>query len=98
MTWTSLINHLFHFFLPQAFLGLGFVLFEGSKRALKGRQNTTPKLSLYALAMLSLGFLTQGTLLLALHLDGTILGFALLCLVMGLGHFFLTKPWMRKRS
>ena len=27
MTWTSLINHLLHFFLPQAFLGLGFVLF-----------------------------------------------------------------------
>ncbi len=98
MTWTSLINHLFHFFLPLAFLGLGFVLFEGLKRALKGRQNTTPKLGFYAFAMLAIGFLTQGSLLLAMHKEGTVLGYALLSLVMGLGHFFLTKPWRNHRT
>lgn len=98
MTWTSLINHLLHFFLPQAFMGLGFVLFEGSKRALKGRQNTTPKMPLYALAMLFLGFLTQMAILYALQKDGTVLGYVLLALVMGLGHFFLTRSWKFKRG
>ncbi len=98
MTWTSLINHLLHFFLPQAFLGLGFVLFEGSKRAFKGRQNTTPTMPLYALAMLFLGFLTQMAVLYALQKDGTVLGYVLLALVMGLGHVFLTRAWKVKRS
>ena len=98
MTWTSLINHLLHFFLPQAFLGLGFVLFEGSKRVFKGRQNTTPTMPLYALAMLFLGFLTQMAVLYALQKDGTVLGYVLLALVMGLGHVFLTRAWKVKRS
>lgn len=53
---------------------------------------------LYALAMLFLGFLTQMAILYALQKDGTVLGYVLLALVMGLGHFFLTRSWKLKRG
>jgi len=53
---------------------------------------------LYALAMLFLGFLTQMAILYALQKDGTVLGYVLLALVMGLGHFFLTCSWKFKRG
>ena len=53
---------------------------------------------LYALAMLFLGFLTQMAVLYALQKDGTVLGYVLLALVMGLGHVFLTCAWKVKRS
>ena len=93
MTWTSLINHLLHLFALPVCLGLGFVLFEGGKRAFRGRQNTTPRMPLYALAILLLGLLTQLALLFALQKDGTVLGYVWISLVMGLGHFCLTRAW-----
>lgn len=77
-------------------MSLGFWVFEGGKRALKGTLNTSPGLFLYALVILILGLLTQLGVLWALRRDGSVMGYAVLTLVMALGHFFLTKAWKRQ--
>jgi hypothetical protein len=98
MSWTSLINHLLHLFALPVGLGLGFVLFEGLKRAIKGKLKVTPGMALYAFVILLLGLFTQLAVLWALHQDGTVLGYASLMLVMALGHFFLTRAWKVGRA
>lgn len=93
MSWTSLINHLLHLFLLPLGMGVGFVLFEAIKRVVKGRIKVTFGLSIYAFILLLLGLSTQTAVLWVLHKDGTVIGYALITLVMGSGHFLLTRAW-----
>ncbi len=53
---------------------------------------------LYALSLILLGLLAQLALLFALQKDGTVLGYAWISFVMGLGHFCLTRAWRVGRA
>ena len=98
MSWTSLINHLLHLFSLPAGLGLGFVVYEALKRAIKGKLKITTGLALYAFLIVLLGLLTQLAVLWAFQRDGTVVGYALLVVVMALGHFSLTRAWRADRA
>jgi hypothetical protein len=98
MSWTSLINHLLHLLALPLGLGLGFVAYEGVKRAIKSNLKYSYGFALYAFLIVLLGLLTQFAVLWGLQKDGTVVGYALIVLVMALGHFFLTKAWKMDRA
>jgi hypothetical protein len=98
MSWTSLINHLLHLLALPLSLGLGFVAYEGVKRAIKSKLKNTFGFALYAFLIVLLGLVTQVAVLWGLQKDGTVMGYALIVLVMALGHFFLTRAWKMDRA
>ncbi len=92
MTWTSLFIHVLNYFLPVVFMTACMVLW----RILKAPRRRFWGVVLYAVGLLLMGASLDLGVLWYTAQEGSLLGYALVCLGMAIFHWAWTHPWGQK--